>query len=99
MGSDNTVGAFAGFDVIHQKIFVVNKSGAFYPFAIFGEESGQEQGQIPNMTMNIPLFFSGRLLAMGFGRVQEFHHCFDGFSLMVFDTGELIDMDKFEKQV
>ncbi len=44
MGSDNAVGAFAGFDVIHQKVFVVNKSGAFYPFAIFGEKSGEEQG-------------------------------------------------------
>ncbi|GJL68467.1 MAG: hypothetical protein NPIRA06_11020 [Nitrospirales bacterium] len=99
MGSDNAVGAFAGFDVIHQKVFVVNKPGAFYSFAIFGEESGEEQGQVPDMTMNIPLFFGRSLLAMGFGCIQEFHDCFDGFSLMVFDTGELIDMDEFEEQV
>ncbi len=97
MGRDNAVGAFAGFDIIYQKVFVVNKPLAFYPFAIFREESGEKQGQVPDVTMNIALFFCRRLLAMGFGRVQEFHHCFDGFSLMVFDTGELIDMDKFEE--
>lgn len=95
----NAVGAFAGFDVIHPKILMVNESGAFNPVAIFRKDTGKEQRQVSDMTMNLPLFFNRRLLALGFGLIEKFHHVFDRFSLMIFDTGELIDMDKFEKQV
>ena len=99
MRGDNAVGAFACFDVVHQKIFVVNEPGALNPVAIFREEPGKEQRQVPDMTMNFSLFFHRRLLAMGFGFIEKFHHSFDRFSLMIFDAGQLVDMDKFEKQV
>jgi len=99
MCGDNAVGAFAGFDVIHQEIFVVNEPGAFYPITIFREEPGEEQGQVPNVTMNVSFFFGRGLLAMGFGCVQKFRHGLDRFSLVIFDAGELVNMDKFEEQV
>ena len=99
IGGHNAVGAFACFDVIHQKILMVNESGAFNPVAIFRKDPGKEQRQVPDMAMNLPLFFHRRLLALGFGLIEKFHHIFDRFSLMIFDTGELVNMDKFEKQV